>query len=291
MSLISQSTAQWTSDGYEYMSLAETNGIPPWDMPLSIYTQWYEIAETFGNPMYDYENYSFLVYKNQNDVTIVPSCQMETEWDQYNGYNALLTPINGVLPPVGCAAVAVGQIMKYHQWPNTISWDLMPNLTPSSATAQFLKDLGNSIHTNYYVNISIADNLIVDSVLNSTYNYTSHYEANNYANISASLRNGCPVYMAGWVQGTQIGHAWVCSEEKKIVVDECYILMIVSQNQPLEFIVGGRHAINNGIYTYYYMNWGRRGQYNGWFIQGNVNTSLGNFNSNRHNIICSPNRN
>ncbi|WP_281674149.1 C10 family peptidase [Porphyromonas asaccharolytica] len=47
---------------------------------------------------------------------------VQVEWNQKDPHNRKLTPINGQLPPVGCVATAMSQIMSYHRHPQ-YNWD------------------------------------------------------------------------------------------------------------------------------------------------------------------------
>lgn len=38
-------------------------------------------------------------------------------WHQFYPYNALCPDINGTVPPTGCVANAMAQVMQYHKWP------------------------------------------------------------------------------------------------------------------------------------------------------------------------------
>lgn len=42
---------------------------------------------------------------------------VQTRWDQYDPYNALCPKVDGNLPPTGCVATAMAQIMKYFAYP------------------------------------------------------------------------------------------------------------------------------------------------------------------------------
>lgn len=51
---------------------------------------------------------------------------LRTEWNQWHPFNARLKPIRDTVPPVGCVATAVAQIMAYHKDP-AYDWDQIPD--------------------------------------------------------------------------------------------------------------------------------------------------------------------
>ena len=84
---------------------------------------------------------------------------LESEWGQYTPYNSKLEPINEKLPPVGCVATAVAQIMGYYERPVGYDWDAMVDfvyvhqwLIDASLTDQFgtlFKELGEKLNMQY----------------------------------------------------------------------------------------------------------------------------------------------
>ncbi len=83
---------------------------------------------------------------------------LKTTWGQGVGYNDLIyiNPLMGKCtaysngkPPVGCVAVAMAQIMKYHQHPKSYDWSAMPDYTGSNETARLMADIGSKVKMKY----------------------------------------------------------------------------------------------------------------------------------------------
>ena len=105
----------------------------------------------------------------------------EIEWGQRAPYNNYVPTINGEHCPAGCVAIAVGQIMFYHRWPehgngqvsytwngtklsadlstSVYEWDLMRNNSiefntdeSKHAVATLVRDLGYAFRMDYNLN-------------------------------------------------------------------------------------------------------------------------------------------
>jgi len=98
-------------------------------------------------------------YTYEKDSTVDDTgILLSTQWGQRKPYNCY-TPKNY---PVGCVAVAMGQIMRYHRHPQYINWDIMPDSNSYADTipcdsmtsgyhemARLLADIGHNIYTLY----------------------------------------------------------------------------------------------------------------------------------------------
>ncbi len=74
-------------------------------------------------------------------------------WSQDAPYNRYCFMTDGRQAIVGCTAVAVGQIMAYHEWPLDYDgyyyeWDAMKNGQDDDMVAHFLRSLGNPENLN-----------------------------------------------------------------------------------------------------------------------------------------------
>lgn len=72
---------------------------------------------------------------------------LKTHWHQDNPYNNSLNADQ----PLGCVTIAVGQIMKYHNYPTSFNWAAMPNeqnydaTRTQTATSRFLKTIHDDL--------------------------------------------------------------------------------------------------------------------------------------------------
>ncbi len=247
-----------------------------------------------------FQNYSFPYYqqdwedlqffnenRNLNNVNQVNPL-LSTHWGQTSSNDGCIYAYNYSIPgcstylhcPAGCAAVAMGQIMKKWNFPESIpstciayDWDFMPNslmcnnnnplyYTQCQVVSQFLYDCGTSIGTSYCgyncdENQSYASPSNVPAGLNSFgYDnagiiYKSNYTQNAWDSILIQdLSKGYPIFYSG--SGNQGGHGFVCDGYD-----------------------------GNGLFHF---NWGWNGTSNGYYYTGNL--SVGNFNfSNNQSII------
>lgn len=206
---------------------------------------------------------------------------LSTYWSQETPYNKKCPKINGKSTPVGCVAIAIGQIMNYHR-KNTMknyNWDKInakpfynsyfDNGTISDEIAKFLHDIGLGVKMDYRTDGSGAN--VKDAV---KYFKSAGYQANlqgyNYEKFKESIDNSKPVYLRGnskrkgiwfivrWGWNYSGGHAWVGDGYKEI-----------TQWEKIE----QKHG-NNFVYTqskvkttkYIHMNWGwgRQSGSDGW---------------------------
>jgi hypothetical protein len=229
---------------------------------------------------------------------------LETTWGQWWGYNTYLDPINGELPPTGCVATAMAQVMKFHEHPSTYDWSLMPNTYGTNETALLMYDIGDAVDMTYNLNGSGADMVDAKNALVNDFGYSTsvNYINFNVNTVAIELSHNRPVIMDGyhtyyttssgwWIfeQTThhyEDGHAWVCDGYKRNKY--CTIYNAGKLNEYREYDYGP---------YYLHMNWGWSGSgmgsidNNGWFkyddweING-VSTSDGTHYNFQHKKKC-----
>jgi len=215
---------------------------------------------------------------------------MQTTWDQRRPYT-YYTPNNYL---TGCVAVATAQIMRYHEWPNTFNWSIMPNDPGYNSTsagtleiASLMADIGINVDMDYSASSSRAYSEDARDALVNDYGYasTASYSNYNFSTVKQEIeRYNRPVYMRGshsyethgtwfWEYTTyHDGHAWVCDGYK-----QQYDVYIHNEGTQYEY------TTQKNRYEWLYMNWGWRGRGNGWFYKnhiwiGEVLITLGNGN-------------
>ncbi|MBC8487820.1 MAG: C10 family peptidase [Bacteroidetes bacterium] len=213
---------------------------------------------------------------------------LTTNWDQNCYYNALCPPDNG--GPcghvyVGCVATAMGQVMKYHNYPEqgsgshsyycqgygtqsanfgatTYDWTSMPNqlYSNNTAVATLLYHCGVGVDMQYSASGSGAFSSDARDALVDYFTYSSDAQLLTKSSFSATawenklkndLNAGRPLYYAGY--GGSVGHAFVCD---------------------------GYQGTN-----YFHFNWGWSGWYNGYFYVNNLNPGGYTFNQNQEAIF------
>lgn len=201
---------------------------------------------------------------------------LNTEWHQAGGFNDALTYINCYGFPqqvyAGCVPIAMAQVMKYHQYPTSYNWSMMPPTIGTTTTANFISDIHTAINNVYSdMPIYLCNVTRVNAekdmgyVLRSQFNYSSaNYTGYNSTTVRNNLSLGKPVILAG-DNGSNSGHMWVCDGYRDTTFHfaDC----------------------TGALYRFFHMNWGWvNGDYNGWFTYSNFNPGNTNYNNNKQMI-------
>lgn len=219
-----------------------------------------------------------------NRTTIGPL--ISTLWDQLNEYNAKCPP--GCY--AGCVAIAMAQIMKFHQWPARYNWANMPDNVATDATQTLISDVGIAAKMKYGVSGSSATINNAQDAFKQDFGYNAILKNHNSYDVGIELTtNRRPVFMRGFTSDGR-GHAWVCAGYQLGYYDYEYFV---------EFqMPGGYMEVEGGFYNprtsngpsvlYFYMNWGwSKGKHNGWYLDDSVATPDGNFPYDRKNLYIS----
>ncbi|MCF7912801.1 MAG: C10 family peptidase [Candidatus Cloacimonetes bacterium] len=220
----------------------------------------------------------FVAYRDLRDVTPL----LSTTWNQGQYYNALCPADNdgpGGHVWAGCVATAMAQVMKYWGYPQTgagshsyyddsyglqsanfgattYNLDSMPNnvSSPNTAVATLFYHLGVSVDMDYSVEGSGAYSGDALDALVDYFQYDSGAQLlwrNNYPTttwdtmLRTELDNGRPLYYRG--QNATSGHA---------------------------FNIDGYQGT-----SYFHLNWGWSGSYNGYFYLSDMTPGSHNYNS------------
>jgi len=221
---------------------------------------------------------------------------VSTTWSQECYYNNLCPEDNNGYcghAEVGCVAVAMGQIMKYWNYPKSCynipgytssnygeisgiyptpyDWDNMPDaLSASSTTSQvkavatLLYHSGVSVEMDYGPSISAPMGNYCSVALSTYFNYSSSIQAVRRQDYSDSdwialmkneLDNNRPIIYDGCPANSNSGHSFVCD---------------------------GYQANN-----YFHFNWGWGGKYDGYFLIDNLTPKASrNYSFNQMAAIC-----
>ncbi len=272
VNLITRSIREWEAEGYtvyrysDYLDSDEFYYLPDATQD--------EIRKSiiYANPYYGgREAVTFVLSKLIKDNGSV-SPLLKTKWEQANGYNQYIPGYGDV----GCAAVAIGQIMKYHRYPSSYNWDEMSDNNPTSTTAAFLYDVGKKIGIPYGTGPSGTYIENVEAALKAHFGYSDatvcSYDKNT---IVSDLDRKRPVYIRGVDVSIPTAHAWVCDgyyhvketlDLKVMALEDC-----PSSYEPDRF----QNPCNFNILKYfdafhYHMNWGWGGKNDGYFMLGTM---------------------
>lgn len=256
----------------------------------SEYNTYVERAEIYGSPL----EFTIVGYKSPTQGVVGPL--INTTWDQRNGYNTLC-PNKSV---AGCVAIAMAQIMKYYEWPQTYDWDNMPNNYATLASQTLIADVGRAVDMDYGSNESGATMGNTEKGFKAMgYTVTKKkHEAGDILNEVFYRRR--PVFMTGdrknFIGFTWKGHAWVCEGVDYYTNTVSYFVeYLVDRSTNPSYSSCGLPAYwapqgssGSGRYLFY-MNWGWNGQYNGWYTAYDVSpTNDRNYQYDRENLYVSP---
>lgn len=285
--LISSSITNWEAEGYTVYVLSNFKNTSEFaNLPSEVRQQLLTLPSGYANPNYGgVENVSFVLKKATGDYHYKAPL-LQTTWNSVSGFNANV-PNN---EPLDCKAVAVGQIMKYHQFPTHINWAGMPNSYSTSVTSNFLYNLDLQIDDVYaqgndilYI-YSIRD-IFVD------YGYTVSDQNHNVSSVLSELNNNRPVCMTG-VDGVDV-HTWVADgysygnesyQYKLMTLEDCPV-----GYEPTMFLNPYTYDLQaTYVPTSFHMNWGWGGYCDGYYTDTNLSLSNGsNYSYTRKNIFVS----
>lgn len=206
---------------------------------------------------------------------------LQSQWNQTGGYE-----VNGY--PAGCVAVAMGQIMRYYEYPVLYNWSAMAYNYATNMTVQLLAEIGQKVNMNYTPEGSTAST----SAACNAFRQYGYSKANivNHTGVRTfnELSNNRPIFMRGTNSGTKDGHAWVCDGFKRTITYQMFDIMILDRFSydripPYDRLYDGR--TNSTYSTYFHMNWGWGGSKDGYFYEENVNPGGYNFSTSRQDIV------
>ena len=208
-----------------------------------------------------------------------------TNWGQREPYN-YYAPSHEY--PIGCVAVAMGQIMKFHRHPWFFNWDIMPDTCKShydkmtegeKEVARLLRDIGWMVKMSYAKDGSGATDYMAWWALYYKYHYWADMPADwNYNKIVAQLKNRkTPVYVSGFAERYQKG--WWIFNWYTYEIGHAYIIDGVQEmKRTYEYECGGetKTSQTKTELLHYNFGWGTREDkpddigYNIWFSRGIV---------------------
>jgi hypothetical protein len=174
-------------------------------------------------------------------------------WHQSHPFNNLLPFVNGVPPEnasrayVGCAMVAVSQIMAFHKKPfrnyiSTADWaNMINNPYTSSQLHSLMKNLFDDMVISYDHNGSSSNISKARSFLNNN-GYSAGSESSYSFNTVWDALNDGPTYVRGSrLDGTnKMGHAWVGDGARRITtyeyVQTMYLIGDLLVEGPIELV-------------------------------------------------------
>lgn len=208
---------------------------------------------------------------------------LTTKWGQNNPFDDFCY-VDGAQSgikntPAGCTAIAVAQIMAYHEFPNsinltysfapttnlTLNWDYWKENSYNDPTglAIFIRELGERLNMDYQFDGSSSSIVYARNVLRDlSYNTSSIIDYNIYDNkiVPNNIADNLPVYIRGYDVLDSAGHAWVI---------DGYMFTEETSKDYQRQMGQTNWTLVNTVYiknTYYSFNWGHHGSKDGWFF-------------------------
>lgn len=210
--LLSSQINEWRREGCTVYSVNQFSQTAEFhNLPAEVQEKFLTLPNGYGNTNYgDVLDFSFAV-KRSGDVGPRVQPMIQTRWLQAFGFNDAVPSVGtSSHPKLGCTTIAAGQIMKYHEYPNTFDWSLMLPTSATDASRQFLYELACRIGVEFGINESPGTNAGVVSALKS-YGYANAQDKrHDKNNVIDNLLRGWPVYMSGQYDKEEHGHAWIC---------------------------------------------------------------------------------
>lgn len=240
----------------------------------------------YGNEFYGGKESNTVVLKRY--VTNYYDIRLNTPtWNNTYDYN--------LYPPklLGCTTVALGEIMRYHQYPSTFDWDNMPLSVPTETTNAFLSDVREQIGVNDRG--SAEYDQVKKAILHYGYKVDDKV-THSQTTVLEKIRTKKPVMMFGQPTESDKGHAWVCDGYRLITTFNEFKVMTLeyrpttySEPQTMEEVYKKQSDISLSYRLYF--NWGWNGSQNGFFLDNSftviVDGKATNFSRNRKNLYIS----
>ena len=211
-----------------------------------------------------------LEYPYTLDTLYTP--MLTTKWGQEEPFNFYCPYVGTVRCPAGCVAVAVGQIVAYHEHPSSyngtfFNWesikaDSIPTYTPDQlSVAHLMVDIGRIVDMSYSDSVSSASSTNVAKCLDSLgYHHTSLLDY-DYNTCMQEFEQSRPVYIKGSKPNSNYGHAWVLDGG------------LVRSKHAKNF--GGDSYTRIDIQRLVHCNWGENGSQDGYFHSDILDRELG----------------
>lgn len=162
----------------------------------------------------------------------------------------------------GCVPVAISAVMRYHEYPTSYNWSLMPLTYGTSTSAAFMADIHDAINyedndqPEYKCTGTYAYASVIDDVFKDQFNYSSATKASyNYATVTSNISNDRPVILTG--NDGDIGHAWVCDGFRRYMYYYADCSMVESLHLHMVWGWGSTHVgyyafdnFNPGTYSF-----------------------------------------
>ncbi len=253
----------WNANGYRVYAIDDYTGTTSLGDKDAIAT--YVQGRIYPYYMDDYWAVTLIVEK-EFDKGYGKGSVIKTDWEQENGFNEVFYGFNFnandvIQYPVGCGAIALGQLMYYYRYPTTFSWDSMVLKGPGNTiTSNFLYDVYTKIQSKMD-DYELKTHTYPDKLYSGIVAYGYQCEVIQPTITSTiNLVEKSPLLMLSFLNGKD-GHAWILDGGGGGTTDTYTEIWSFDYNKDfVKFHSDETHSSTR----YYYINWGW-GKNNGYY--------------------------
>ena len=247
----------------------------PDNMPDDMYELFCESASMDMPVDYPYMDCAIITEKYCTSPTTYGPF-LQTLWHQHGNGDGMGLDYNSAVlnnMVLGCETVAVGQIMRYFEYPPfEYNWSAMPNTTSNTVLSSFLATLRSDLQVD---DNGKSTYLKAKNTLEN-YGYSVTVGNHSATDVCSSLLDNRPVYMRGYDSVNNGGHAWVCDGYYSSLSYYEYKLYIVRvfNGQLYDFAEWESDRVYNYGPSLFHMNWGWGGSHNGYYFDNSIQVIL-----------------
>lgn len=264
--IMMDSVTRWQNANMTVSDIPQ-DGIDDWQMQSEIE----EIVRNSIYPLFEEEMYrlSKILHRNQSTRVKIDNFVQST-WNQTGLYNQSFVMSDGSIALAGCGPVAVGQVMRYHEYPATLDWSSMPLTYGSKTTSDFLYAI--ALRAGATLGTTATSTTLSGLVTALTsYGYSVSTGDHNSSTAWGNVSSGKPLILLGHYYDSNenyVGHAWIASGGECVyglIQDEVWTF----REKTLFECVHSYNTQRSTTY-YLYMNWGWGGYSDGYFLDSSL---------------------
>ncbi len=256
--IMMDSISAWRAKGYEVkFPNSDGTGDESWA------TEMFEWLQTCTHPIYEewWTNLVAIVRKDWADVDETPNFMLST-WGQIAGYNQSFPYLSDVkIADAGCGPVAVGQIMRYFEYPKSYSWSSMPYNYATKTTSDLLHEIAENCDPNY-----TSDGTGTDWDKLGAFLRKKGYNVNSNSNFNTDgIASKHPIMVYGIDYSIKKAHTWLLTGINTFYGKSEWFGYAFKMPQKLSCCSKANRQQDTYTRNHYYCNWGWSGKYDGFY--------------------------
>lgn len=210
----------------------------------------------------EYRNFTAIIERGESTNSTAGPL-LKTTWNQTGGFNQSYPILsNGLHAYAGCGPVAIGQIMFFYKYPQSIKWTSMPLDYGSKTTSDFLFSIADFANAKYELNgTSVTRDKYVP--IYNHFGYNAKFTDWKLSTAVSEVNNGHPVQISGDIVGTKMGHAYIFDGTESYLGKQFLEVWTFPNYRGFSRV----HSELTNITTHvsYHYNWGWGGICNGFY--------------------------